>query len=1297
MEELMYQVRRGTIDGIDWDKHIENFLGILDFLPFAVQKAFAVARSSKAVTVFSKSLHGGTSFSFKKAGEVLEGKEAHKLLRHNGPEPKPTVDNPQQFKGSTAVSTLDVVNAADPLAAGKLFSAVNRQLVQAFGLRAEDVLSRFMPKPKGFDSTGMSEAALAGIAGRLAEFEEFYHTINPSFYITGTERNVAIETLQARLANKTGIQYFGDKTKIDFYNKGFTIEAMYGKDLNGGYKTLGEAKASAANLGENIEDLEIIAVNPITQEFGVISAQALKLNEEVIGDFYIRAKIPYLYGKDTAGKFTSKLDFHTGNFEKRVYTPMPIANFLTPAQFVFERSIVLGASRAIDLKPGLAKRLNKLVSGFLKASKSSKIKAQMALEEGSEAGEIYSKKQFMTKFDASQADFDAYGSARMFFDTIFDIRNEALRKKMVSEGYRWISNPSGFTGLGKPVNKLPVEVQRVWDTGTGTFRRVIGNFIDRLNKEKKSLVQLWKPHVNKGGSYDYAIVVPSGKVTELPRVVLTHTPGYVTRIYEDPFFIKADIPTMHNGLSSTFTKTLGTAEGELAAKRAVEAYNADPRNTGVKAHYIRDSKKDINPEAEARNSSLWYEKRGPRLQRGIEGSGGMAPIVNPIRAIETTAASVSKVSSIGEWISPMKQRYINTYGDRLSKPGQFSPPGTGFGLGTDEGRQAAALYDYIKLMSDTRVAGNEMYEGFINGILAVLNKLGLEKTAIASDKALYNLTPSDAARGITFSVFVALHPLKQLVQNTALILWTGAVDPLKAAQAISDTTMLLAALATRGMPGPLQEAHKLALKGYAASLGVTPKEAAEIMEQFRLSGLADTIDAHNIYNSSVLDHNNQVEHFGVTIAKAFPRVLKGTARGVKKVGFDASEILNLMLHFQMARRAYLIRKSLPANAKMDQSAIDEISADAKILAGNQNKSGVAKMQQVLPNGVQFLQFITAHTLSLFRSHVATEAIGAGRKVFKKIDNRILYGLAAWGMFGAETFRPFIEMYEESTGTTIPEEYKDIILFSLVDEVVNGLMSAATGEESDLAVSQVISPAVAFSAAVDYVSDVYNGDMDLLAFLWGPSKMTGSRIKDAVEFAIISQLDDGTTATDSLIANVESAVQIIRGWDDASQAYYAYQTGYFTSKRNNKQVLATLPRVLGKLVGIRSKEELALFDLGRDKKSLLDSEAAYVNSVANYIISITKEGLTPQVAAKIVAITKKAHPDWDPTLLNALSLRVARRIDKYAKGLTAAEQVQMFGTRDGNVSKTLLERMANDSRLSDDTRKWAQDYLNTKGQ
>lgn len=413
----------------------------------------------------------------------------------------------------------------------------------------------------------MSEAALSKLKGHGEALEARMADIKPSIHYTDLEKAEVLATIKARLASKVGMKLFTGKSTVEHSDTGFVVNSVYGKDELGGFGTLSEVKAGLTHIGENFENVEVIAINPITQEFSNVTVAALKDSREISGDFYISVKAPHEYTPEDV------LNFTTGNIGGRAFTPKAGAWFV-PNQFTFDNFLVRSANRAVDMIPTIQKHLNPYVKPFLKSNRATKIKVSDALKLGNKEQRVLTKNEF----NGSQADYDIYTTTRAFFDKVHDIRDAGVRKHLVAQNMRWVTNESsGFNGVGKAVDTLPVGIKHVWDVEAKTYKVIDDAFLKKNKQKGGKFVELWKPHKNKGGQYHYAIIGPNTKVTELPSSVLQYHKGYIPTMYKEPYFIHTEVPTTVNGNRLGWDGnpimdrvTLGTVEGKAAGDRILQ-------------------------------------------------------------------------------------------------------------------------------------------------------------------------------------------------------------------------------------------------------------------------------------------------------------------------------------------------------------------------------------------------------------------------------------------------------------------------------------------------------------------------------------------------------------------------------------------------------------------------------------------------------------------------------------------------------------------------------------------------------
>ena len=1299
MGELLHEINKGNIDNVDWDKHVGNLRGVLGLIPLGgvLAKSLKASKWSKAgANAFrNKTARAAGTPDIKLSNiwiheegpTAITGKKPPKLLTKPDSVASEVVpSNPDIFNGANLDSTLDVLDATDPIVAGKIFTTLDRQVVEMYGLRAEDVVSRFMPVPKGFSTSGMSEAALGGLKGTITALEQRMQIINPSFHITPNEKAEVLKTLKARLASKVGFKLFTGKTTVEHTEKGFVIEAMYGKDEVGGFGTLSEVKAGLAHVGANPENMEVIAINPISNVFEVVTASALKDTREIVGDFYIRVKDPHLWSSD------SVLDFQTGNLGGEAYTPV-VAGGLTPNQFTFAPFLVLSAARSADIIPTIATHLNPLVKPFLKANKNVKIKVTDALRQGDAEARVLSQKEF----NGSQEAYDTYLSTRKFFDIVHDVRDEAVRKYLVIEKMRWITDTSSnFNSIGKVIEKLPDEVAHIWNVQSKSFNVVRTAAVQEHIRKGGKFVQLWKAHESKGARYDYAMISPSTKVTELPSSVLQYHPGYIPRMYKEPYYVRATVPMKVNGRTEINGKTLkrevtiGIAEGKLAGDRILEAFRKDPINEGVVVTVTRDTSKVVNPTPDPSTTSMFWEKRGDPLTN-LE-TGALARVETPITAIHSTIKSLATTLGMSDYISNMTQRYIKSYGDSLTKPGVFSEPNSLLLGDIENAATAQAMYNEIKWLKAVDLDQDTVYKWVVDKVGHVLNSKSLntytnapEALSNLIDRNMYSLSPTNTLRGTTFVMFVGSQLTRQLLQNSATILYTGLTNPVLATRAIGDTVSLIGAILTKDLKGPLASTHAAFINAMSKSMKVTPNEASEYLKDYMSLDLGASVDYHNMFASGVLERSDEIESIITSVALGAPRAVGTVLKGVKKVGFDAGEIFNLALHTSLARLQFLKDRGLPDNAKLTRSDLDTIASLARINSGNQNKTGTSAAQRVSPLGMNLLGF----SVAMAGKMLYKDAVSKTLKNINKFDPRIKYIIGATITSGTAMYSQLIQDYEYYFDTEVPQVMKDILMSSAIDWATNKTLELITGEESDLFVSKSLSPANIYGLMSEFIH-ILGGD--ILGAVFGASGSATGDIVDAVRLAKATQMVPTLTTPQTALIILENAPKILKGYSDAAKVYWATQTGYFLSRKGEPIVVASLPHLLGRVVGIGTRTEDAIYAKQRLSKAHKKGEQAYVDDTVQLLISITKLGLSQNVYADIDKITKGKHPDWDVREVNDLGVRIANKFSEYLKGLDPQEKLLMQNAPGKAANRKTLESIASDPRFPKQTREKAEELL-----
>ena len=631
-EEIVERINKGRIDGINWDMTIDNVLGFLEIAPLFLRRA-------------------------DKVYQQITGK---------GPEPKPTIELPppprgpkgeptspehmvvptkenyidpiqDTFKGASYNSLFDYYNVSNPYILNKILGTQNEQVLAAAGLSLEDVISRTIPKPSMFNSTGMSSSAIEALDGNLGKLNKIINTINPEYALTSLEVETAIATqTAASLRNLTSAVPVGDGTKLTFYPNGFDVDNMFGKNNGQGYASLGEAKAMVKTYGGNLEDIDIVHWNPRTSQYDIVKKEFIKTNEYDIvkGDFFVVTKEKYFYTDETV------LDLTNSNFGGKTVlrTPEKITPFVGlfgGKQFTLPSKITLPASRAEDVRSALTKQLAITTKPFLKSSMGTKRKVEQALSDGNRDKKTYTLEEFMVNYDASQKDYDVYGQMRLFYDALWQARGTAISQVLQGKGYRYIvltpeargtaiSTEIGSDGgssitehyIGKPIDEVPNTIKKVYDPIKNKSISV---------KNAEAIYKLDTPQSFQGSDYNYINVGKSAKVTKLPSNVLKYEEGYIEIFYTDPYNVFLVKDRYIDGIKiKDYPQLVGTFPGREAAELALKAHSNTALKEGEvrpKFTVVRKGPTDFASISDIGPYTKWYQEREGDLQRGLFGEG----------------------------------------------------------------------------------------------------------------------------------------------------------------------------------------------------------------------------------------------------------------------------------------------------------------------------------------------------------------------------------------------------------------------------------------------------------------------------------------------------------------------------------------------------------------------------------------------------------------------------------------------------------------------------------------------------
>jgi len=1338
MEDLLHRINKGEIEGIEWGKYIDNILGLLEIFPFFTAAASRAARSTGTLTKIRtprpKTPPPKTPPAPPGAPLAIES------MVDDIPENyvSPLQDS---YKGSSAYSLFDTMNMTNSTVAADILTGDWEQVAKAAGLSSVDVLNRITFKPKGFNPTGMSQKSVDAINGDLSNVKRILDTINPKFSLTANEVQTAIDAqVAASLSNMSTAKRVNDLTDIDFNNKGFIVNSVFASNTGEGFHTLAEAKAVVSSYGGRIEDVEIIHWDPSESTYKNVKAEYIKSNkgDSIIGDFYIASREEYIYSDQTA------LDLSQENFSGN--SPQMVGKaasgfvgYFGGPQFSLIKDITLPASVAADKQSALNKSLGRAGSVFLKANDQSKRIVIQALELGNKEATTYSLDDFMARFNATQKDYDIYGSMRVAYDAIWDWRGTSMSKTLKAKGYRFIYNDKTKESyIARPIETVPSEVNRVWDLELGkAVSSSKAKNVYKLDQEQRFGNSL-RTYISMGNKST------SIKISQLPPNVLKYEEGYTEISYKDPYTIYRVSDQVIDGIVvKNYKSVVGSFPGEAAATKALAAYEANPNSyriqndgtvvdynqnliagkTPVKYNFIveRRGPADYTSMSDINEHTKWYQPRKGDMMRGLFGEMGPTPTRGAIESLEMTLQNFAKVTSTGPWMDINKARYINHFdndGDLIVK-NSFSPPTEALKNDVGRGRLSKNMYGMIELMGSIQGDRSLLQRGYKSALLTtgrLMESKWSEKAGQYIQTDLPDKSPADSLRGLAFTGLVITHPLRQLIQNPLTALFVSALNPALGAKAFNNATTMMGAMAMRpgighnGGPA-LEAAYKASLSIYAKSLGTDTKTANKFIQAFIDSGLVSDMDARLAFSSGILSANNQVRGSVRNITTVGGMVepieaSKKLLRGVKKIGFDAGEFAfqahtaSMALLNHMATTGKSLKEVLSS-----QSDLDMIFGVSRQISGNQNKAGVSQIGRDVPTIMSLLSTGVAHGLAMLLDTGGSLAFSAAvkgkqRSLIRATPSAVKFSLAFLILYGGgENLNDIFSAAEEATGKKMPLMLKRFLVQGAVNSGINAtfdlIAPAKSGIESTVDWAQGVNPAYIYSALSDLMTNRHNKGP--LEFFLGATGGMGPRVVDTYHNLKLLSVDPSieTTADRLLLGSDIIAEGISKGYFDAKfAAAWWRQQSHFSNKYSSKAGNVTFGNAVGKAAGMKTIEERAEQRYRNTHKENMNDTKELANGMFAYILKRTGgDGLNDEGKRIIKALTENIGAQG-PEQTEIYNKTIVNKLKEYDKpGSPLNKMLRKMVKRRDFPSKAVLEKMLKDVDFPEEYKDYAQRMIN----
>lgn len=702
---------------------------------------------------------------------------------------------------------------------------------------------------------------------------------------------------------------------------------------------------------------------------------------------------------------------------------------------MFDTHLTLGANSAIDKAAGLEQALlevgDKFGKGFLELDKGRQNVLEDIIKEANYKGKEPTYTELVAQ-GVTPKEQKVLQDWRNYWDSVYYLENRDAVTSLRNGGYKQFVDKDNDTLLfARPIQKGNLKSSEVYNSATGQVETLSRGQIDELYSKQGAVAQLRNPINVDGVEVGLVKVENTSKSNYLRDIgkdsqALSRRPGYYTVHYTDPKFIVKKVKDDKGNV--LFTRAVATASGNKTADLMVRRL----KDTDGGEYFVRDDMKGSAQSSGDRwdvamNSGRSVQRaRGQRL--GDHESGSMdasqAPIMGPVDSMILSARSTSHRVSVRNLIETSKSRMMNQYADYLPKDEYgraMWPDSIEKVMYRGENAQrnkdladARATFEYIDYLENGYVNHiDATYKALLKGLADITGNIGSAKL----DKAMQWMSdtrgPSAMGKNLAFNMYLATNPLRQLVVQGHQAVQLLAYNPKWALSNRAGGELLY--LVGRQM-GKSDFDSK-----FLDKLGMTAKEADEMYKQFKLSGLAASIDKQNLIRSGL--HSLADE--------TVKRDVKPLSM-LRKVGFDAGENFNMMTSW-LAHRDKAVRDGLDMG---DATVADKVGALARNYTYNMNAAGdMPYNTDSLALVFQFFQVPHKALTQMTTNRVLTK----GQKLRLGAFNATMYTLPPAAIYSLV----------ESLGMELPENEiaRDLVVQGVEGVFLNALLNQTLGEGS----------------------------------------------------------------------------------------------------------------------------------------------------------------------------------------------------------------------------------------------------------
>lgn len=683
--------------------------------------------------------------------------------------------------------------------------------------------------------------------------------------------------------------------------------------------------------------------------------------------------------------------------------------------------------RSVRLKKLFVDEFEDFSAGYAKLKKQDRARMRDYINEANLEGIRFNKADLLAR-GFGQKDIELLKNWRRANDALYHAANADMAHSLRMRGRKVLTDGLENTLVALPLKRSQVGPRtKFYDPTDGSVKTYDGN-LDDLYEGGGELVKLETPIDVDGSWVDVSISYGTSKgylrAIKDDEIVLSYRDGYYPVMYDANFIIKKKLRDV-NG--NEFTKAVGTATSRKDAERASLKLNADEGDELFFVDEDRRSKTDrarapMSGEAFEAATSAGLTMQRARGQRLFDAGNdlhkvGHTNLLDPLEAVANQIHALSERVSMRNYLETTKARILDTYKGLvdfpMDKSGRILYP-------TDVSEIKKSSSGSFKDLADARSMYNYVYSlenGFINQLVdnGFKSLMNFGADILSESKSLDKLlrdtgkaSPSSGIKGLAFKLYLAANPARQIVIQSAQVNQLTAVFP----------DYILKGGLTKDL-----------FKLNNAAMGLSKdKEALEMLKQIEAAGFTVAVDANNLVRTESLRLAD------LKVSDKVKSALNAPIDLAQKIGFDKGEQFVLITSW-LAHRAKAIKDGKKLNAR----TYDEISGEARAYTWDMNKAGDMPYTGNELNVIfQFLQ--VPHKASF--QPLFNRQLSRRQKLQLLGWNTAMYGIPTVVLPPAVAVA-INELYGEDS------EMTTVINDGLIDYMLNGLLTAASGEEQQI--------------------------------------------------------------------------------------------------------------------------------------------------------------------------------------------------------------------------------------------------------